>query len=406
MSGAAPLTAYQRRLFLFLSIACFFEGYDYFAVAQVLPNLRTSLGLTPREAGWLLAASNCGTILAALLVHRADVWGRRRVLTLTIAGYTLASLASGLAPNAWWFGAAQLASRLFLTAEWAVAAVYAAEEFPAARRGQVIGVIQAVASLGAIVCAGVTPLLLKTGPGWRSVFLVGTVPLCIIAYGRRGLRETARFAAGAVAGAAHGGLLPPMPQPRGRTLLLALLWGLTYLCTQSAILFWKEFAVAERGFSDAQVGQCLTIAALAAMPLTFLAGEVLDRIGRRPGAVLIYSAAMVGVWGSYQLHSQAALTAALVLAILGTTAVLPVLSAYTAELFPTARRGAAFAWSNHLLGRLGFVAAPLLVGELAHRRGFGFAVSLTPLSLGAALVLLCALLPETGRRELEETAGA
>ena len=48
---------------------------------------------------------------------------------------------------------------------------------------------------------------------------------------------------------------------------------------------------------------------------------------------------------------------------------------------------------------VGFIIA--LIGVMV-----GFAVSLTPLSLGAALVLLLLLLPETGRRELEETAGS
>jgi hypothetical protein len=38
-------TPYQRRLFLFLSVATFFEGYDLIAITQVLPDLlATSLG--------------------------------------------------------------------------------------------------------------------------------------------------------------------------------------------------------------------------------------------------------------------------------------------------------------------------------------------------------------------------
>ena len=79
-----------------------------------------------------------------------------------------------------------------------------------------------------------------------------------------------------------------------RMLQLALIWFLTYLCTQNAITFWKEFAVAERSLSDGQVGVSITIAALVSMPLVFAAGKLLDVIGRRRGAVIIYGITATG----------------------------------------------------------------------------------------------------------------
>src|SRR5205823_6137367 len=103
------------------------------------------------------------------------------------------SLLTGFTRGPIGFGVCQLLARIFLIGEWAVAMVYAAEDFPAERRGTVIGVIQACSSLGAIVCAAVVPLLLRTPLGWRSVFFVGAVPLLIMAVARRGLRESSRF---------------------------------------------------------------------------------------------------------------------------------------------------------------------------------------------------------------------
>ena len=45
MADLAP-TPYPRRLIIFLSVATFFEGYDFFALAQILPSLRADFGLT------------------------------------------------------------------------------------------------------------------------------------------------------------------------------------------------------------------------------------------------------------------------------------------------------------------------------------------------------------------------
>ena len=405
-SGLTPLTRYQKWLFFFLSVATFFEGYDLFALAQILPNLRADLGLSTGYAGVLVSVVSVGNVLAYFVVDRADRWGRRRVLTVTIVGYTLFSLLTAFAPNAWVFAVCQLCARVFLLGEYAVAMVYAAEEYPADRRGMVIGVIQGCASLGAITCAIVVPFLLQTPLGWRSVYLVGTVPLVIIAFARRNLRETERFArdaaAGATADASFGRIL--RTPYRARVFQLAAIWALTLFCTQNAVTFWKEFAIAERGMSDAQVGTALAIASLASLPLLFFVGKALDVIGRRRGAAFAFSIAAVGVVGSYTLESEVALTIALVLGIFGTGSVLPVLNTFTAELFPTELRSEAFAWSNNLIGRTAYLASPLLLGLAASSFGWGPTLAATAIFPLLALALILAFLPETMGRELEETS--
>lgn len=403
-----PLSPYLRRLLVFLSVATFFEGYDMFAIAQILPSLRADFHLSRSGIGWLLAFINFGTIVAYLLIRMADRIGRKRVLSITIVGYTLTSLASAAAPNAVVFGLFQSLARVFLIGEWTIAMVMAAEEFPAARRGTIIGILQACSSLGGIACAGLVPLMLRSPIGWRMVFVVGAVPLTIMAYARRGLRETRRFEEAQARGAtaAQGDLFAVLQTPHLRRVLqMAVIWFLSYVCTQNAITFWKGFAVEERAFSDAQVGGAITVAALISMPLVFLAGKLLDVVGRRRGAVIIYGVLSAGVFAAYSLHGRGALTGALVLAVFGCSAFLPVLNAFSTELFPTEYRADAFAWSNNLLGRIGYVLSPPLVGYLADLHGWGPVVGATAVFPLLALGLILALLPETGGRELEETAG-
>lgn len=398
-----PLTSYQRKLFVFLGVATFFEGYDFMALTQILPNLRAEFGLSPKHAGWLVASINVGTVIAYLLVRYADRWGRRRVLSITIAGYTIASGLSGLAPNAIVFALLQLVARVFLIGEWATSLVYAAEEFPAERRGMVIGAINAFSSLGAIVCAGTVPLIIKTPVGWRMPYFLGVLPLIILIYARRNLRETRRFEEQVrVTERPFAAILKT--GYRSRVLRLGLIWMATYVCTQNAVTFWKEFAMAERKLTDGQVGLSITIAAVFSMPLVFMVGPLLDRLGRRGGAVIIFLATALGVFGAYALHDRVMLTAALVFAIFGASAVLPVLNAFNTELFPTELRGDAIAWSNNLIGRLGYVLSPALVGVFAERIGWGAAVRMTAVFPIVALVMILSFLPETRSRELEETA--
>jgi putative MFS transporter len=403
-----PFTPYQRRLFAFLSVATFFEGFDNFTLTQVLTQLREEFHLSRTEGGLLLGVANLGASAAFILIRDADRRGRRPILALTIWGYTLASLASALAPGVYLFALCQFVARVFLLAEWAVAMIYAAEEFPAARRGVVIGVIQAVSSLGSVVCAGVVPLLVKLPWGWRSVYLAGVPPLLIMAFARRNLRETARFEEERKAGRA-------VPRPLGRILRgpyrrrvleVALAWGLTYVCTQTAVSFWKDYAVTELRLTDKAAGGVIVVAALVSMPLVFAVGRAMDRLGRRRGAALVYTVTALGVLGAYQAPTGIALTCAVIAAVFGVSSVIPVLNAFTTELFPTEVRADAFAWANNVLGRSTYVLSPWVIGWLADRPGVGYrgAVSLTALFPLLALAVILVCFPETAGKELEETS--
>lgn len=407
--GAAltPLTPYHYKLLAFLSVATFFEGYDFIALTRILHKLEAEFHLSKSGIGDMVGVINAGTIVAALLVRRADVWGRKRVMSVTIVGYTVMSLVSAFAPEVISFAIAQFLARVFLIGEWATAMVYAAEEFPADRRGTVIGIIQGCSSLGGIVCVGVVPLMLNHSPlGWRTVYIAGAVPLIIIAFARRTLRESARFEkAQSERTEPRAPLLALLQGPyRSRVLVVALCWALTYVCGQTAITFWTAFATRERGFTENQVSGALTIAAVGSLPMIFGVGKLLDVAGRRMGAAIIFVLTSLGVALAYTLHGRWPLTAALVLAIFGVSAVLPVLNAFTAELFPTEMRSDAFAWCNNLLGRLGYVAAPVVVGRVAESTGWGPAVASTAVFPLLALAVILAKLPETRGRELEDTS--
>lgn len=388
-----------RRLLFFLGVAAFFEGFDVFAITQILPNMRADLDVAPSVGGIAVGLVNTGGFLAYFLVREADRIGRRRMLTVTIAGYTLMSLATAFAPGLTVFVAAQMLARMFLQAEWSISAVFLAEELPAGRRGLGFGMMSGAASAGAITCAGLTPLLLHSPIGWRAVYVVGAVPLFLVAIARRAVPETRLFDR-VVAAGRRPVALPLLRILRGRhrrrVLQLALIWFLTYAFAQTAVTFWKEFALAERGLSDAEVGRILATAALVSLPLAFGLGKVMDLLGRRLTAVVVFVTAGLSCVATYSLHAQWALTLAMVGGVFGGSAMGTVLNAFTTELFPTAVRADAFAWSNNLLGRLGGMIAPAVVGPVAGAVGWGPAVMPIALCAGAALVLILLHLPETG----------
>ena len=84
-------------------MSTFFDGYDFIAVSQILPEIREEWGFDEVGAGILIAVINFGTMISFALVAKADRWGRRRVMMVCIAGYTIGSFLTAFSPNVWTF---------------------------------------------------------------------------------------------------------------------------------------------------------------------------------------------------------------------------------------------------------------------------------------------------------------
>ena len=114
--------------------------------------------------------------------------------------------------------------------------------------------------------------------------------------------------------------------------------------------------------------------------------------------------------GAFLFTDRTFLQFSIIFAIFGVSGVLPVLNAYGTELFPTKIRGEAYAWGNNILGRVGYVLAPLLIGSCASLEiggkafGLGNAMALSVIFPFIALIIIMTVLPETSGKELESTA--
>ena len=407
--GRPPeLSRHQWSVLGLVAVVSLFEQYDVYLFSLNLHHIQTDLAVADADLGWLGSLVRSGALLAVPIALAADRLGRRRILLVTVVAYTLLTGATALSPDVHTFVVLQLLARAFAVAETLIAIVVIAEEFAPEHRGWGIGALGAIQACGAGLAAVAFGFVDVLPGGWRSLYLIGLVPLTLVAYWRRTLPETARFDALQNERRESMRATPPL-QPifdllrtrPGRFFSLATVVLFVGLAASPGSFFAPKFLQEVHGWSPAAVASLNFLGGAFAIVGNPLAGRLSDRHGRRR-ITTIFSvgfAIVTIVFYSATGFMAPALWILLIFSMMGTEVTL---GAYGAELFPTSQRSTA---SGLRMGarELGGVGGLALVSVLFGVVGSNW-IAITLLcavSLIAPLLVLLAF-PETAGRTLEE----
>lgn len=409
---AQELTPYLWALLGMLVSATVFDGFNVAILSTVAPIIQELYGLNHAEWGFLNMILRLGAVLSFFLLILADRYGRRAVITTTILGYALFTGLTAWSTDVVTFTLFQFGARIFLAAEFALAMIIVGEEFPTRWRSFGISVLAGVGGIGTILSFVTARWVLATWD-WRTMYLIGLIPVALVFLVRLGMRETRRFESLRAEGRGPVSLraqvaamrVPFEPRYRARSLLVTLIWNCNHLVTAPAVTFWTIHAARNLGYGPAQyttvVAGGYVVGALLGAPL---AGFLMNRVGRRVTCASFYLLASLSVFAVFavpvpHLGLQTGLMAAAIVSFLGAQAST---ATFATELFPTEIRATGYSWTTNLFGRITEIFSPLLIGLLADRIGIPGAVGLMAIGplLGAAIVWRYA--PETSGKTLEE----
>jgi putative MFS transporter len=179
---------------------------------------------------------------------------------------------------------------------------------------------------------------------------------------------------------------------------------------QASTAWWAFYAESERGFTSAEVGFYIIFAYGLGVLGYVACGRIMERIGRRPTAMLYFFMGVFWAIVLFQVDSKVVAFPALILAVFFGLGVAPVMGAFATELFPTDVRSGSAAWVRNVFEIAGFIGGPALVGFLGdHATGaigsIGDTVSLIMLLWLPGIYIVYKFIPETKGRELEEIHG-
>lgn len=430
-----PVGSFHYKLLMVTGLGWLFDSMDTGLIAFVLPVLAKEWGLTTAQMGWIGSIGLIGMALGAIISGTvADKIGRKKVFSITVLLYSLATGACALA----WSYESLLVFRFLvgfgLGGELPVAATLMSEYAPSHLRGRFIVLLESFWGVGWLVAACISYLIIPKF-GWQIAFVLGTLPALYVFLIRLHMPESIRYLLSKdrieeakeiilmlekklnVKSEDFTGKLTPAELGQGiaqpgfktlwssamakRTLMLWLAWfGIVY--SYYGIFMWLPSIVFQQGFAVVKTFEYVLIMTIAQLPGYYCAAWLVDVIGRKytlslfllmsgvasyffgnagtPESLLMWGAIMsffnLGAWG--------------------------VIYTYTPELYPTNIRALGSGWAAGF-GRLGGMIAPALVGVmLANQLGINNVFMMFAAVLVAVAAIVLGLGIESRQKSLEE----
>lgn len=428
---ALPLGRFHYKLLLVTGLGWLFDSMDTGLIAFILPVLAKEWGLAPGQMGLIGSIGLIGMALGAVVSGTiADRIGRKKVFTITVLLYSIASAFCALSWNYQSLLVFRFLVGFGLGGELPVAATLVSEYAPSRVRGRFIVLLESFWGLGWIAAACIAYFFIPLY-GWRMAFLIGALPALYVCLIRMHMPESVRYllAHGRVGEARqivvslerqlHVPVAPFVSEREtvpvvakasfrelwkkpfaSRTIMLWLVWfGINF--SYYGIFMWLPSLVFQQGFTVVKTFEYVLIMTLAQLPGYYCAAWLVDKIGRKYtlSAFLLFSgvasyffghastAAALMMWGSVMSFFN-----------LGAWGVL---YTYTPEQYPTAIRALGSGWAAGF-GRFGGMAAPMMVGALL-ARSFGFAsvFYMFALVFAAVAVIVMSLGVESKQKDLE-----
>src|SRR5271154_5404688 len=186
---ALPFGAFHLRVIVALGITWILDGLEVTLAGALAGELKqgAALGLSNAQVGVAGSCYLAGAVLGAFFFGwLTDRLGRKKLFTITLAVYLLATAATGASWDAWSFAVFRFLTGAGIGGEYTAINSTIQELIPARFRGWTDLLINGSFWVGAAIGAGgslvlLNPAIIDPALGWRLAFLIGaTIGLVIL----------------------------------------------------------------------------------------------------------------------------------------------------------------------------------------------------------------------------------
>jgi MFS family permease len=196
-----PWSRFHTLMVAALGITWILDGLEVTLVGSLSGVLSqpSTLALTPSQIGMTASAYVAGAVIGALIFgDLADRFGRKKLFTVTVGLYLIATVATGFSWNFWSFVLFRALTGAGIGGEYSAINSAIQEFTPARFRGRVDLAINgsfwvgaAIGAIGSLVV--LNPALVPEWLGWRLAFIIGGVLAVVVIFLRRFVPESPRW---------------------------------------------------------------------------------------------------------------------------------------------------------------------------------------------------------------------
>jgi MFS family permease len=383
------------------------DSYDFQVLPLALGAIASYFTISTGEAGLLttvtLVVSALGGALAGIL---CDKIGRIRTLQITVATYSIFTVACGFAPTFETLLLFRALQGLGFGGEWAAGAILVAEYANPKYRGRAVAYVQSAWAAGwglAVVVYTVVFNVFGEDVAWRVLFWTGGLPALLIIWVRRHVTDTETVTAKREsAGKRRGSFRVIFGRDLLRTTFFASLLATGVQGGYYTLASWlPTYLKKTRELDVVGTGGYLFIVIGGAF-LGYVSGGILsDKLGRKRNMQLFASASVIFMVCYTQIPDGANTLVMLLGFPLGfcTSAIFSGFGSYLSELYPSELRGTGQGFTYNF-GRAVGAVFPTAIGFLAATSlGLGGAMVFGAVGYLIAVIALFGL-PETRGSEL------
>ena len=372
------------------------DAFDFFLLVFMIKAIGEEFAASVEQVSEALFLTLAARPLGALVFGwLGDRFGRRPILMLVIALFSLMSGLSGLAQSLPQLLLIRACFGFAMGGEWGLGASLVMETIPAKMRGPVSGLLQSGYPTGYLI-ASLAYYLFFDAIGWRAMFFIGVLPALFVLFIRLRVEESPKFVARH--DQARPNVLAVAAQHWKLSLyLIVLMTAMNFLSHGTGDLY-PTFLQKQRGFDTHTTGTLAIVLNVGSIIGAIGFGQFAERMGRRRNLALacLVVIPVIPLWAYSTGVFPLALGAFLMgLAVQGAWGNIP---AYLNELSPPAIR-AMFPGFVYQLGNLFASRVSPFQAGIAADRGGDYAYALATVTLVTAIALIAWIWFGPERRE-------
>jgi AAHS family benzoate transporter-like MFS transporter len=392
LADEAKFNGFHGLVLCWCALIIIFDGYDLAVAGIALPSIMKDMGVDPTKAGFMVSSALFGMVFGAIFLGTlADRIGRRWVIAICIALFSVFTAAAGLTKDPLMFGIMRFLAGLGIGGVMPNVVAQMTEYSPRRMRATLVTLMFSGYAVGGIVAAILGKNLIETY-SWQSVFLAAGLPVVLIPFILKSLPEsmpfllatgkhavlkqiaaridlsyrpvsTDHFAVPSEDKADNAPIMHLFHEGRGFSTIM--FWIAFFMCLFMvyALSSWLTKLMATAGYNLGSALTFVLVLNIGAMVGAVAGGWLADRFHIKYVLASMYALAAISITLlGYKMPTEWLF---LIVALAGASTIGTqiVANAYAGQFYPMAVRATGLGWALGV-GRSGAILAPIVIGVL------------------------------------------